>query len=258
MLPRKKEFFGYFVGLLKEKYSLAKYSWELISRLAVDPDLYLKVAKLETTDENGNPKEFKFDELVDVSNPFELMHLLSLFLYYMGGGKSAQASVHVVYNMEELENEELLEALNEDIGVKGESVSVGTGCETNVNIPQPTPAVPNGSSVPTKGAKHNEMITSESGSGKATKVTSAGTQGNVPMAPPLPYGSSGAGADDVTFNSTNNSESTTRSIVHDNDHETHNEDLIGDSDHENVKSYPPGGVPVYEDEKEDEAGNLLT
>jgi hypothetical protein len=118
LLPRKKEYFSYFVDLLNENHNIAKDSFELISRLSVDPNLYEKVSSLSNKDENGNEIEFKFEDLVDVNNPFELMYLLSLIYYFIRGGFSQINTVHVIYNESEFEDE-----LKDDkIDVKGTSV----------------------------------------------------------------------------------------------------------------------------------------
>lgn len=195
LLPQKRQYFEYFLNLLHDEYQIAKNSNDLIIRLAVDPVLYEKVALLEDKDEEGNQKEFKFENMVDINNPFQLLYLLSLIIHFLEI-KASTNTVHIVHNEDDFENQTDVNLksplMGNQLEVKGKAVSTGTSTQTNCDIPAPVPAVPIGVS----GGGHRSnaklgpvsLAQSQSSAGKASHVTSASTGGNVPMPPPLPLG----------------------------------------------------------------------
>lgn len=126
ILPRKKEYSEYFFSLLNEKSSIAQYSWELLNRLTIVPDIYEKLATLEDIDAEGNKVPLELDKIVDKNNPYQLMYLFTLINHFLLYNASNINRAHVIYNEDEFDAQQE----NELLEVKGTSVGTTVGTST--------------------------------------------------------------------------------------------------------------------------------
>lgn len=192
-LPQNKEFYDYFFSLLdlgnddmktnEYDYFVSKNSWELIKRLSIHPDTMQRLLEFKNYDSEGNEIEFKFENLINCNNPFHIIYFLQIITYLIGY-ESKTELLDVIYNEDEPVSQPVYDGeVVYGPHLKGEGPSTGTSTQTqNSNIPPPVPAIP------IDKISNNQLMTSESGKGKAEVVAPASKNGSVPQPPPLPAG----------------------------------------------------------------------
>ena len=107
--------------MLEDEYMIAKWSWELITMLALDPNLSYKLYDFKDSNETGEEIEFKFEDLNDINYPFQLHYMLTLIHYILKARSECVWSIDVIFNKDEIPQDKNKSDGNQ-LEVKGKSV----------------------------------------------------------------------------------------------------------------------------------------